>query len=71
MLFVISCQNYNSYEGFELDNQQYTAYPVEREILLSEGCQVRVLGVERDYVIKNENMPLYNGKQVTIIHLFN
>ena len=46
VLFVISCQNYQAFPGFRLNNEAYTAYPYEEEILLSEGCHVTLLSVE-------------------------
>ena len=72
VLFVISCQNYKAFPGFRLNNESYTAYAYENEVLLSEGCPAIVLDVKRDFVIKNshESFSPYNGKKCTIINLF-
>ena len=45
VLFVISCQNYEAFPGFNLNNLGYTAYPYEEEILLSEGCPALILDI--------------------------
>ncbi len=62
-LFVISCQNYCSPDGFRMNNEAYTAYPSEREILLRDGCPVFVLALEKDIVINNQHTAFntYNG----------
>lgn len=71
ILFVISCQNYDSFPGIRLNHKNYTLYPHEEEILLCEGCEVWVLDVEVDIKIENEHESFsnFNGKTVTIIHL--
>ena len=48
VLFVISCQNYEAFPGFRLNDPAYTAYPNEEEVLLSEGCPVLILDIQRD-----------------------
>ena len=45
-LFVISVRNYISPEGMRMNNEAYTSYPGENEILLREGCPVFVLDIE-------------------------
>ena len=54
-----------------MNNEGYTAYPREKEMLLSEGCGVWVLNVERDVVVENmrESFEDFVGKAITIIHL--
>ena len=46
VLFVISCKNYIAPEGITMDNEAYSAYPSEGEVLLCEGCLIKVLAVE-------------------------
>ena len=72
VLFVISCQNYKGYQGFRLNNAGYTAYPLEEEVLLVEGCEVVILSVVADFEIPRESRAFepYNGKYVTMIHVF-
>lgn len=71
-IFVISCQNYECYNGIRMNNDNYTAYPHEQEVLLFEGCSAWVLSVHWDYHINNEfqSMKKYNGEKITLIHLF-
>ena len=54
MLYVISCRNYFAPLGMMMNNEAYTAYPNEGELLLSEGCQVFVLAVDTGVKIKNK-----------------
>ena len=49
VLFVICIQNYKDFEGFRMNNRQYTAYPEEKEILLMEGFPVAILGADEHY----------------------
>ncbi len=72
VLFVISCKNYESPAGIRMNNEAYTSFPVEREILLVEGCGVWVLEVEENVIIDNNHADFsrYNGKVITIVHLF-
>lgn len=51
VLFVVSCQNYNSPLGIRMNNEAYTSYPSEQEYLLQEGCPIFVLGVEHNVLI--------------------
>lgn len=52
VLFVISVRNYDSFSGFRLDLDCYSAHPEEKEYLLMEGVKLWVLDVD-DYTIKN------------------
>jgi len=38
-----------------MNNEAYTAYPRESEVLLKEGASAKVLAVERDFEIDNKN----------------
>ena len=71
-LFVISVRNYGSPEGMRMNNEAYTSYPGENEILLREGCQVRVLDIEDGVEIINPFLRYkeFNGKVFTIVYLF-
>ena len=55
-----------------MNNEAYSAYPSEGEFLLSEGCGVNILAVERNFTIKNFHPSLdkYDGKVLTIVHLY-
>lgn len=46
VLFVFSCHNYYSPNGIRMNNEAYSSYPTEREVLLREGCKVYVLAME-------------------------
>ena len=71
-LFVIACGNFIRIEGLTMNNEAYTAYPSEAEVLLTEGCKINVLAV--DYGVKISNalgqIGFYNGRQMTVVHLF-
>ena len=71
-LFVFACTNYTMITGMTMNNEAYTAYPSESEVLLCEGCKIYVLGI--DYGVKIENnegeIAKYNGQQMTVVHLF-
>ena len=72
VLYAITCQNYQPILGIRLNNEAYTAYPSESEIVLEEGILVHVLSVERNVVIDNPHTSFqkFNGKILNIIHLF-
>ena len=72
VLFVISCQNFNSPSGVRMNNEAYTSYPNENEFLLMDGSEVMVIAVERDVIIHNEHeeMKCFNNKSLHIIHLY-
>ena len=55
-----------------MNNEAYTSYPSEREILLREGCKVYVLGVENDVIIDNQytNYIPFNNLKIKLVHLF-
>ena len=71
-LFVIACENYSGIDGMTMNNEAYTAYPSESEVLLAEGCRIDVLGV--DYNVKIDNnkgkIAVFNGKKMTVVHLY-
>ena len=52
-LFVIAFANYDRIQGLTMNNEAYTAYPSEAEVLLTEGCSIYVLAV--DFGVKIEN----------------
>ena len=56
-----------------MNNSAFTAYPEEGEQLITEGSPVFVLFIEPGVKIENANseMTKFNGKTITIIHLFN
>ena len=72
VIFVISCQNYDAFPGFRLNNQEYTAYPHEEEILLSEGCPALILHIEKDFKLSNphDHFKEFQGKSMTLIHMY-
>ena len=72
VLFVVACQNYNTFQGISMNSEDYTAYPCEQEILHREGCPVWILGVERLDKITNIHRQFrdYVGKPLTMVHLF-
>lgn len=53
VLFVFVIINYRGINGLMMNNEAFTAYPSEGELLLAEGCSVYVHEVERGYKIEN------------------
>ena len=72
VLFVLSCQNYEAFPGFRLNNLCYTSYPCEEEVLLSEGCPAIILEVESNFKItsRNDIFAEFKDKPMTVIHLY-
>lgn len=66
VLFVIVCQNYYGPKGIRMNNEAYTKFPREREILLTNGCAVCVLEVEKNVKINNtySNFSDFDGKTI-------
>ena len=65
-------QNYNGFNGFRLNGEKYSAYPLEREVILLDGTKVVVMKVE-EINVNSINMELngLNGQNsITLIHLF-
>ena len=48
VIFCMSNANYNSFGGFSMANQAYSAYPTEQEVVLNQGTEAYVLSVERE-----------------------
>ena len=71
VLFVMSCQNYESFSGLRLNNEAYTAYPYEQEIILAEGSEVIVLKVDTEFKLQNLDLQIanYYNRHLTLIHL--
>ena len=71
VLFVFLFRNYDKVSGLMMNNEAFTAYPCEGELLLCEGKQVFVLDIERGHEIENqhESMQKFNGRSITIIYL--
>ena len=53
VLFVIGCQNYERINGVAMNNEAYSAYPCEEEILLCDGCDMFALSVDSNIELKN------------------
>ena len=72
VLFVFALQNYKGYAGFRLNEDKYSAYPLEEEVLLKEGFEVYVLRVETMTVQnRSHEVSELHGKNITVIHLLN
>ena len=56
-----------------MNNEAYSSYPSEAEVLLCDGCDVFVLAVDKNVQINNalcNQMSQFNGKSITVVHLF-
>ena len=54
VLFFYTIQNYDHFLGVRLNDEAFSAYPCEGEIVLMEGCIVYVVGIE-ELEIKNDS----------------
>lgn len=80
VLFVFCIQNYGDcgytpFNGFRLDKIQYSAHPLEEEIVFSEGTHVAVIGVdkirfERRAYRLDPHMKYFNNKLLNVVYLF-
>lgn len=84
VLFFITVKNLGGYKGINMGSESCSAYPNECETLFNEGIDiqkqslmfnegmtVRVLDVHEVTIDnKDEAFAKYNGKTITIIHLF-
>ena len=51
VLFVTACQNFYAPKGIMMNNDHYSAYPEENELLLQEGCKVWVLHIDENVFV--------------------
>lgn len=52
VLFAMCVQNYHTFKGIRLNKSDYSAHHHEQEVLLAEGIEFFLMGVE-DVVIDN------------------
>lgn len=45
VLFVMSCLNYRGFNGMRLNDECYSLYPQELEVMIADGSDVEVLDV--------------------------
>ena len=55
-----------------MNNEAYSAYPSEEEILLCDGCDMFALSVDSNIQLNNMTglLSLFNNKILTVVHLF-
>ena len=72
VLFVFCLQNCYRISGMNMNNEAYTAYSSEGELLLQEGNLMYVLAVDNDVVINNQNVGYkkFTVRKITLIYLF-
>lgn len=72
-VFVIGCRNFLGIQGMTMNNEAYTAYPSEAEVLLCDGTLMIIMAVDRAVRIDNTAggmMALFNDQPFTVIHLY-
>lgn len=71
-IFIISVKNYDVPAGMRLNNEAYTAYPSEGELVMPADTRVFILDIQRNYRIKNNNPSFakYNGRSINIIQCY-
>lgn len=72
VLFVLNCFNEHNYPGFRLNNEKYSCYPDEREVLLAGGESLEIEFVERieaKNMVLHKDQPDINEQTLTIIYL--
>ena len=74
VLFVICLHNWYGFHGLRMNSSMFSAHAEEREILLGEGVQMAVMGVEDMYIDNSESDDAFwvdfNKKTITVIYLF-
>ena len=70
-LFVISVKNGIRYMGVRMNNECYSAYPSENELVLKEGCPVQILYI-MEVTVQNKDpaFKFYNGHRMAVIGLY-
>ena len=56
-----------------MNNEAYSCYPSEADVLLSDGCDIVVLAVDSNVNIQNKlanSIEYFNKKHLAIVHLF-
>ena len=55
-----------------MNGEAYSSYPSEGEMLLMEGQTVRILGYEKNVVVKNkhESLKSYFAKKVVVFYMY-
>lgn len=56
-LFVISLQNYRSYNGFRCNKEAYSAHHHEREVVLMDAISMFVMSVQEIYLNNTKMIP--------------
>jgi len=72
VIFVLTVFNEITYPGFRLNNEKYSAYPDEEEVLLPAGTQFEIEGyenIECTAFTPKEGQEDLNGKKIHIIYL--
>ena len=59
-LFVISLQNYRSYNGFRCNKEAYSAHHYEREVVLMDAISMFVMSVQEIYLNNTKMIPTSN-----------
>jgi len=76
VLFVICIHNYHGggYTGFRMNTLEYSAHPDEKEVLMMEGTEVAVMGVEQLLIDNGQSADSFwnhfNGKTLTVVYMF-
>lgn len=72
VVFLVVCQNYFRFNGIRMNNEAYSSYPHEKEVLLTEGCDIYVMQVERDVRLEetHESFKEYEQRSVDLIYCF-
>ena len=74
VLFVICIHNFYKYTGFRMNTLEYSAHPDEKEVLMIEGTEVAVMGVEQLLIDNGQSADSFwnhfNGKTLTVVYMF-
>ena len=70
VLFVIGLQNYEGFTGLKLNIHALTAYINEQEVILRDGFQFHVLGIQKIDNIRNSSGKWGANSSIKVIHLF-
>lgn len=72
VVFMILNKNYVQPNGMRMNNEAYTSYPSEGEVLLQEGIPTWIMHIERNFAVDNKlsTWQKYNGKKVNFVFLY-
>ena len=72
VLFILLKGNQHGIGSVMMNGKAYSSYPSEGEMLLMEGMEVKILGLEERVKLNNkhENLKLFFKKLLMVVYLY-